>query len=292
MPKAPIRYPDFICIGAQKSGTTWLYENLKKHPDVWMSPIKEVQYFNELYIPDHHQWIGEHRRVHAANAMRALLSGKSDSEIDFGGVEQICRIVTHPVDDHWYGSIFGQAPADRICGEITPEYSLLPSAGIAHLRRLSPSARIIFMMRDPIERTISHLRMLKAKDPSLSFETAMTFRDVHMRSDYATIIGNWRKAFGPDQMFLACYDEIKTDPIGLLQRLCGFLGIRSQRELFEASDNVVFAGPSVEVPEEVYSCLRAQYGQAYRNLLNLGVARANEWHATHYSQAAQVEQPA
>src|SRR5690606_11946368 len=42
-------FPDFICIGAQKSGTTWLYENLKLHPDIFMPDKKELHYFNLNY---------------------------------------------------------------------------------------------------------------------------------------------------------------------------------------------------------------------------------------------------
>ena len=38
-------YPQFLCIGAQRSGTTWLYRNLSKHPAVWMPPHKELHYF-------------------------------------------------------------------------------------------------------------------------------------------------------------------------------------------------------------------------------------------------------
>ena len=42
--------PGFVCIGAQKGGTTWLYENLNSHPEVWMPPIKEIHYFNRLCV--------------------------------------------------------------------------------------------------------------------------------------------------------------------------------------------------------------------------------------------------
>jgi hypothetical protein len=40
-------YPDFLGIGAQKAGTTWLGRNLQAHPEVWMPRMKEVHYFEE-----------------------------------------------------------------------------------------------------------------------------------------------------------------------------------------------------------------------------------------------------
>ena len=39
--------PTFICIGAIKSGTTWLHYTLQQHPGVWLPPLKELRYFNE-----------------------------------------------------------------------------------------------------------------------------------------------------------------------------------------------------------------------------------------------------
>jgi len=40
--------PDFLCVGAQKAGTSWLYHQLDFHPDFWMPPIKELHYFDTL----------------------------------------------------------------------------------------------------------------------------------------------------------------------------------------------------------------------------------------------------
>jgi hypothetical protein len=39
-------YPNFLGIGAQKSGTTWLHDNLARHPQVWLPPVKEIHYFD------------------------------------------------------------------------------------------------------------------------------------------------------------------------------------------------------------------------------------------------------
>src|SRR5438046_9791001 len=40
--------PDFLCVGAQKAGTSWLYRQLEPHPDFWMPPVKELHYLNQL----------------------------------------------------------------------------------------------------------------------------------------------------------------------------------------------------------------------------------------------------
>ena len=42
-------YSKFLCIGAQKAGTTWLFINLQMHPEIWLQPVKEVHYLNCMY---------------------------------------------------------------------------------------------------------------------------------------------------------------------------------------------------------------------------------------------------
>ena len=48
LPHDPDAGPDFFCIGAQKGGTRWLYDQLQLHPDFWMPPVKELHYFDRL----------------------------------------------------------------------------------------------------------------------------------------------------------------------------------------------------------------------------------------------------
>ncbi len=45
------RSPDFICIGAQKAGPSWLRANLQKHPQIWMPSVPELHYFDESLVP-------------------------------------------------------------------------------------------------------------------------------------------------------------------------------------------------------------------------------------------------
>jgi len=59
-----LRYPDFLGIGAQKAGTTWLHLNLRRHPGVWLPPVKELQYFNEIYVRRHRRWMVPYRKKH------------------------------------------------------------------------------------------------------------------------------------------------------------------------------------------------------------------------------------
>jgi hypothetical protein len=47
MAKSSASGPDFLCIGMQKAGTAWLYDQLETHPDFWMPPLKELHFFDK-----------------------------------------------------------------------------------------------------------------------------------------------------------------------------------------------------------------------------------------------------
>ena len=137
------RWPDFPGIGVAKAGTSWLYTNLFGHPAIWMPPFKEMQYFNGLHVPGHGDWIREYRLGQVVGAIIDQTRGKAADKIDFKQIQQLIEFVGDPPNDEWYGKIFGRAPADRLCGEITPEYGVLPDAGIAPLLQFNPRMKFI-----------------------------------------------------------------------------------------------------------------------------------------------------
>ena len=128
--------PKFLCIGAQKAGTSWLYAQLQSHPEVWMPPVKELQFFNHLYVPEHRAWTSWHIRQGAAKAL-AFHVGRPEPP-DFGYVRYLADLATRdPFTEDWYRRAFDRSGAHgKLVGDITPEYSTIPEQGIRHLRGL------------------------------------------------------------------------------------------------------------------------------------------------------------
>ena len=56
-------YPDFIGIGAQKGGTSWLHTNLEKHPQIWLPPMKELHYLDQGPAPLTKRLFGDSKRM-------------------------------------------------------------------------------------------------------------------------------------------------------------------------------------------------------------------------------------
>ena len=114
---------DFMVVGAQKCGTTALWEYLREHPQVCMSNPKEVHLFDSPTYDD----------------------GWSPREVD-----------------RRYIPWFSPNSETRVCGEVTPMYLFVPGVA-SELKRYNPNLKLIVLLRDPIERTISHYYMQLAR---------------------------------------------------------------------------------------------------------------------------------
>src|ERR1700749_4313420 len=87
------RFPDFLCIGAQKAGTTWLDSNLRRHPDVWLPPLKELHYFNSVHINGHLKWNLKHRCNHRQTLLRRYMQKTAPSNYDYRLIARLADIV-------------------------------------------------------------------------------------------------------------------------------------------------------------------------------------------------------
>ncbi|MBV8799504.1 MAG: sulfotransferase [Alphaproteobacteria bacterium] len=148
------RRPDFLCIGAAKAGTTWLYRVLATCPGYWMPPVKELRYLllRELRLS---------RDRNAQNQIRSILKEIQAHApmVQSGSIAESERawfrhyVLTERKDPAWYFGLFSQA-GDRLTGDISPGYALLrdpPAVG-----KFLPNAKVIFISRNPVDRDLSH----------------------------------------------------------------------------------------------------------------------------------------
>ena len=145
-------FPSFIGIGAQRAGTGWLYRNLAKHPDIWLTPLKELHYFdnpNEVDSMGSRLRSSTWRRQCAARILRDCFPGSR------GTLRWDLRYFFGRRSDDWYASLF-LPNKYQISGEITPAYSILDSGTVGHIRKIMPDVKIVFLMRNPISRAWSH----------------------------------------------------------------------------------------------------------------------------------------
>jgi hypothetical protein len=283
---APLRFPDFLGIGAQKAGTSWLHVNLGRHPSLWLPPVKELHYFNDLYIEHHRHWILRHRRTQGIDALNRYLDRGVPDQRDYRLVARLADYIAGPVTDAWYGSLFTLAGANQTCGEITPEYCLVPDVGIEHVLRLSPDVKILFALRDPIERSWSHMRMQvrrsEQRGKTVDVRQVLTYEELEQRANYPELIARWRSRVADSRLFLMFFDDIQSRPQELMEQVCRFLEVDFELKLFPKLHERIHGGHDMAIPDDVYETLRKRLRPIYDEMLKLYPDIARRWIAKHY----------
>ena len=219
--------PGALCIGAQKAGTSWLAQMLGQHPQIWIPPFKEVQYFNHLFIPGHRKWIGWHYRqkpqeIRDRHAKRGI-PVPPDLETYLQGVTR-----GKMFHNQWYKRVFAAAPGVAMPMDFTPEYSTLPDEGVDYVASFLPKARVIYLIRHPVDRAVSQLRMNLAREKRRPETLADWMAEIdnpvlHDRGDYAAYLPRWQARY-PDMLVLP-FGRIARDPQGVMDTVEAYLGI-------------------------------------------------------------------
>ncbi len=221
--------PNFLCIGAQKAGTSWLFAQLQSHPDVWMPPVKELQFFNHLFVPQNRNWTAWHIQQSVARTLAWHVRNHDMPDLSF--VRYLADLGTRELfTERWYEAAFDRPAAHgKLLGDITPEYSTIPEAGLRYLRGYLGAVKIIYLVRAPRERALSQLRMnVSRRDqrPSEAVWTEMAGQwDIANRGDYRTYVPRWKAAFAAGDILFLPYGRIGRDPVGLMRDVEEFLGL-------------------------------------------------------------------
>jgi Sulfotransferase family len=226
------RGPDFICIGAQKAGTRWLFDQLAFHPGFWMPPIKELHYLNgskrflRFARPLHERAA---RSLRSANRRRARAHERPLAAEDIEWLAARMWLHKRPLDLDRYARLFNLR-GDRLSGDICPPYAILPEEEVRAVRTRFPQARIVYLVREPVERFWSQYCMILRRHPQDAPESLETVRAFMERgtgpehSGLRAAIGRWRHGPGDANFGLYFFDELKSDADGLRRRIVGFLG--------------------------------------------------------------------
>lgn len=223
---------DFLCIGVQKAGTTWLMANIKHHPQVWTPPfVKELHYFDVRYLG----YSKEERLKKFKKRCERIIVKKPN-------LRSYCAKVldeTFAFTDDWYRHVFSIAKSGKLKAECTPLYFALERKGIEHVRRmLAPQGKLIVMMRDPVARALSSLRMEMEWVRSPNAEQIMREPLFDRRGDYATNIPRWEAVFAPEDILYVPFGRIKHEPHEVIREIEAYLGLSRFSEYPKLSTQV------------------------------------------------------
>lgn len=272
--------PDFVGIGAQKAGTTWLHDNLEVQSSVWMPPVKEIHFFNRV-CPNEELLGAETRPVPGLlDRYRPALARPSLSTVRW-----LRRYHLGPLSTRWYNGLFApEFTNGALAGEITPAYSTLDGRGVDFARRvLKPGCRVFLIVRNPIERVWSAVKMLQRwRGMDIGrVELEAILQDTRqpsqrLRSDYARIVPLWAERFGSDFRVLL-YDDLVDDPAAFLASVAEFLDIEGRlnhSRLEQRSNRDPARRP---MPAEVRSFLEETYAAEIREFAQSEPAVLSRW---------------
>ncbi len=199
------RKPNLFLIGSMKCGTSTLHDHLDAHPDIFMSRPKEPSRFVSP----------EQLRIHWPRMA------------ELGYCDSLDR----------YLALFDNVGDVRYAGESSTLYTKLPElTGVAErLHKFAPEARLIYIVRDPIERTLSHYwyRVKRNGEARSPIDAIASKRDPRYRalSDYAMQLRPYLERFGEGQIYVETLENLHTDLGGTLSRIFRWLGVSCEEAL-------------------------------------------------------------
>jgi hypothetical protein len=211
------RWPDFFLVGAARSGTTALFRMLGQHPDVFTPRQKEPHYF--------------------------ALRGKRPHFLGPGVDRGINRKAISDTDA--YLQLFSGARDHAAVGEGSVSYLYYPDVA-SRIRREVGAVKIIVALREPAQRAFSNYQFLRstAREPLASFEAALEAEDTRIREGWEHIffyrslgfyhrqLERYEQAFGRENIHAVLYDELRSDPNGVMKGVFSFLGVDPSIPLF------------------------------------------------------------
>ncbi len=226
--------PDFFVVGHPKSGTTALYEMLRRHPKIFMPELKEPRF------------LAEDMYNHSAPEDSTQL----------------------PATMEEYLALFAQAQPGQMAGEASPLY-LASEVAAARIAELQPRARIVAVLREPA----SFLRSLHMQFVQSRIETVNDLakaialqgprregREIPRSSQlrlqvlqysdhvrYAQQLRRYHAAFSPEQVLVLIYDDFRTDNEATVKKVLRFLDVGDAPiEALEANPTVRVRSPQLD----------------------------------------------
>lgn len=215
--------PNFFIIGAAKSGTTTLYHYLKQHPQIYMTPVKETNFF-----------------------------AFEEEKLDFTGVKVNESTKSYQkeiiTDIYSYRQQFENVNQEIAIGESCPSYLYIPKAA-ENIKRYTPQAKVIVILRDPIERAYSNfLHNIRERSEYYdNFSQAIEAESWRIKNGwwwgfhyvqislYYEQVKRYFDLFGKSQVEVYLFHQLKNKPQLLLCDICQFLAIEHEQSVAQYS---------------------------------------------------------
>jgi LPS sulfotransferase NodH len=204
--------PNFFVVGAARSGTTSLDRYLSQHPEIFITPRKDAHFFAAEHFPR---------------------TGPGDGVMN----RKVMR------DEEQYAQLFARVTTEKAIGESSAFYLCLPGTA-ERIARVVPGAKMLMILREPVERTYSAYSLLRRDGrETLSFEEGLCQEAARKQqgfepmwwykelSLYTAQVQRYLEVFGRAQVKVLLYEELFANPGQVLREVFAFLGVREEVEI-------------------------------------------------------------
>ena len=193
--------PEAFLIGAQKAGTTYLANLLAQHPDVCLAHPKEPDFFTQ----NRDKGLDWYRQRFAEPNATVLLDASTSYTA--------CPLQAHDPPELIRSSRFSGVPQ--------------------RIREVSPDARFVYLLRDPVARTYSaYWHEVRAGNEARPFREAIEADGYYLRvSDYRGQLTHYLEYFARESLLLLRFEDLVREPLAVARRTLEFLGVDAGPEL-------------------------------------------------------------
>ncbi len=219
------RFPDFLIVGPQRTGTTWLHANLREHPEIFLAEPKELFFFSRIKTPEHPKFRSDDLTWYLSFFRDPLWRVILKQGLSIARHRRLYRPL--------------------IRGEATASYAAIDGDVIADIVTLNPNVKVILMVRNPIDRAWSHAKKDLVRNrgrefsevPNQEFEDFFSDPYQLRCAQYVDNVDNWASYLKPENLYVGAFDDIAQRPSEFMVDVLRFLGV---------SDDLRYVGTSVD----------------------------------------------
>lgn len=252
----------FLSVGAMKAGTTWLYEQLKDHPEIHFTPEKEIHYFaNKVGIEK--QLNHRNRIIKLKEVMQKTAAG--NPKFISQHLDDISWYVDYAheseISNDWYEKLFKFNPNKKFCADFSNLYCQMDLDGWDNVRKVAKNIKVIYTLRDPLERLWSHykfhMKWVNREDEALEvgFEHFKELLDKHffwVNAEYANNYKLLKKSLTDEELMILYFEDFRERPADMLNEVQRFLGIEEIASDESLLNKKVNKTKSFKMPEMWY----------------------------------------
>lgn len=273
----------FLSVGAMKAGTTWLYNQLKDHPDIYFTPEKEIHYFaNKVGIEN--QLNRKSRVEKLKNQIDRVRYGSLKFLAEHN--EELAWYALYAnqdvISNQWYESLFILNENKKFCADFSNLYCLMGEDGWDNVRKTARNVKVIYTVRDPFKRLWSHYKFHqkwigneeKTLDATFNDFKSLLDKDFFWRNaQYADNYLRLKNNLNEDELLVLYMEDTIENPVDSLERIQKFLDVEISLPGLGDLDKKVNATKSFNLPEDWEVLMKEKLKPEIEKMKSIGL-----WH--------------